>query len=48
MDEVDFAYVFGSFLERDDLNDIDVAIYLSTWIGQKACGRCFLRLPCQR
>lgn len=27
-EDVDFAYVFGSFLERNDFNDIDVAIYL--------------------
>jgi predicted nucleotidyltransferase len=28
-DEIDLAYVFGSFLERDDFHDIDVAIHLS-------------------
>ncbi len=28
-EDVDFAYVFGSFLERNDFNDIDVAVYLS-------------------
>ena len=27
-EDIDFAYVFGSFLERDDFNDIDVAIYI--------------------
>ena len=26
--EIDLAYVFGSFLERDDFRDIDVAILL--------------------
>jgi uncharacterized protein len=26
--EIDHAYVFGSFLERDDFHDIDVAIHL--------------------
>jgi uncharacterized protein len=26
--EIDLAYVFGSFLERDDFHDIDVAILL--------------------
>ncbi len=28
-DEIDLAYVFGSFLERDVFHDIDVAIHLS-------------------
>jgi uncharacterized protein len=28
-EDTDFAYIFGSFLARDDFNDIDVAIYLS-------------------
>jgi predicted nucleotidyltransferase len=28
-EEIDLAYVFGSFLERDDFHDIDVAIRLS-------------------
>lgn len=27
--EIDLAYVFGSFLERDDFHDIDVAIHLA-------------------
>lgn len=27
-EEIDLAYVFGSFLERDDFHDIDVAIHL--------------------
>jgi len=27
-EEIDLAYVFGSFLERDDFRDIDVAICL--------------------
>ena len=27
-EEIDIAYVFGSFLERDDFHDIDVAICL--------------------
>ena len=27
-EEIDLAYVFGSFLERDDFGDIDVAIHL--------------------
>ena len=27
-EEIDLAYVFGSFLERDDFRDIDVAIHL--------------------
>jgi predicted nucleotidyltransferase len=27
-EEIDLAYIFGSFLERDDFNDIDVAIHL--------------------
>jgi len=27
-EEIDLAYVFGSFLERDDFHDIDVAIFL--------------------
>jgi len=27
--EVDAAYIFGSFLERKDFNDIDVALLLS-------------------
>jgi predicted nucleotidyltransferase len=25
-EEIDLAYIFGSFLERDDFHDIDVAI----------------------
>ena len=28
-EEIDLAYVFGSFLERDDFHDIDVAIHLA-------------------
>ncbi|MFZ2472324.1 MAG: nucleotidyltransferase domain-containing protein [Methanothrix sp.] len=28
-EEIDLAYVFGSFLERDDFHDIDVAIHLN-------------------
>ena len=28
-DEIDLAYVFGSFLERDDFHDIDVASHLA-------------------
>jgi uncharacterized protein len=28
-EEIDLAYVFGSFLERDDFRDIDVAIHLA-------------------
>ena len=28
-EEIDLAYVFGSFMERDDFRDIDVAIHLS-------------------
>lgn len=28
-EEIDLAYVFGSFLERDDYHDIDIAIHLS-------------------
>jgi predicted nucleotidyltransferase len=28
-EEIDLAYVFGSFLERDDFRDIDIAIYFS-------------------
>ena len=27
-EEIDLAYVFGSFLERDDFHDIDIAIHL--------------------
>ena len=27
-EEIDLAYVFGSFLERDDFHDIDMAIHL--------------------
>ncbi|MCK9564488.1 MAG: nucleotidyltransferase domain-containing protein [Methanothrix sp.] len=27
-EEINLAYVFGSFLERDDFHDIDVAIHL--------------------
>jgi len=27
-DEIDLAYVFGSFLKRDDFHDIDLAIHL--------------------
>ncbi len=27
-EEIDLAYIFGSFLERDDFHDIDVAIHL--------------------
>ncbi len=27
--EVDVAYIFGSFLEKDEFNDIDVALLLS-------------------
>jgi len=27
-EEIDLAYIFGSFLERDDFHDIDVAIDL--------------------
>jgi predicted nucleotidyltransferase len=27
-DEINLAYVFGSFLERDDFHDIDVAVHL--------------------
>jgi predicted nucleotidyltransferase len=27
-EEIDMAYVFGSFLERDDFHDIDIAIHL--------------------
>jgi uncharacterized protein len=29
-EEIDLAYVFGSFLERDDFHDIDIAIHLCT------------------
>ena len=28
-EEIDLGYVFGSFLERDDFHDIDIAIHLS-------------------
>ena len=28
-EKVDVAYLFGSFLERDEFNDIDVALLLS-------------------
>jgi len=28
-EEIDLAYVFGSFLKRDDFHDVDVAIHLS-------------------
>jgi len=28
-EKIDLAYVFGSFLERDDFHDIDVAIHMS-------------------
>lgn len=28
-EEIDLAYVFGSFPERDDYHDIDIAIHLS-------------------
>lgn len=27
-EEIDLAYVYGSFLERDDFHDIDIAIHL--------------------
>ena len=27
-EEIDLAYVHGSFLERDDFHDIDIAIHL--------------------
>lgn len=29
LEEVDAAYIFGSFLERNEFNDIDVALLLS-------------------
>jgi predicted nucleotidyltransferase len=28
-DEIDLAYVYGSFLKRDDFRDIDIAIHIS-------------------
>ena len=28
-EEIDLAYLYGSFLERDDFRDIDIAIHLS-------------------
>ncbi len=28
-EEIDLAYVFGSFLKRDDFRDIDIAIHIS-------------------
>jgi len=28
-DEIDLAYVYGSFLKRDDFHDIDIAIHIS-------------------
>jgi len=28
-EEIDLAYVYGSFLKRDDFRDIDIAIHLS-------------------
>lgn len=31
--EVDVAYIFGSFLESDEFNDIDVALLLSEDLG---------------
>ena len=27
--EIEFAYCFGSFLEREEFNDIDIALYIS-------------------
>jgi len=27
--EIGFAYCFGSFLEREEFNDIDIALYIS-------------------
>jgi predicted nucleotidyltransferase len=32
--EVDVAYIFGSFLESNEFNDIDVALLLSEELGQ--------------
>ncbi len=29
IDEIDIAYVYGSFLNRDDFRDIDIAIHIS-------------------
>ena len=31
--EIDFAYLFGSFLESDTFNDVDIALYLSKDLG---------------
>ena len=31
--EIEFAYLFGSFLESDAFNDVDIALYLSKDLG---------------
>lgn len=31
--EIDVAYLFGSFLEKDEFNDVDVALLLSEELG---------------
>lgn len=31
--EIDLAYLFGSFLEKDEFNDVDVALLLSEELG---------------
>ena len=33
--EIDFAYIFGSFTQKDSYNDIDIAVYIKSGINYK-------------